>query len=293
MPEFNASQAPEEGRADFPKLELQKDEIARINMISVKGWVVTVRHFVTGIGYVHCHAVDKIKLEKPEDLLPELLKIQDEGGRPDDCMLCKMVDEGNERVKAPRRQFAARVLRYKTDLKGNMSSKNINYWLEIWLFDNKKYRDIQNILKEWGGEKKTGIGNHDIMLTCNEATYQNMTIQPLKSAAWRTDVDGVTEFIKKEFGTHNLSDCLGQTIEEDALRRRFAQAQRKTQPDSPPDFPFEEKADSPPIEPVPASTEGEDMFDLGESSPKGEIPEVADKEEADDSSFLDDLLNEK
>lgn len=292
MPEFNASTAPEEGRADFPKLELQKDEVARINMLTVKGWMVTVRHYVEGVGYVHCHAVDKIKLEKPEDLLPELLKIQDEGGRPDDCMLCKMVDEGNEKVKAPRRQFAARIIRYKTDLKGNISAKNLNYWLEIWLFDNKKYRDIQNILKEWGGDNRTGIGNHDIQLTCNEATYQNMTIQPLKGAAWKSDVKGVEDYVKKEFYKYNLSECLGQKIEEDALRRRFAQIQRKTQPAESPDFPFEEKKGAP-LEPVPEATEGEDVFDLGGSSDEGKIPPVEEPgSDEEGGSFLDDLLKD-
>lgn len=291
MPEFDASQAPEEGRADFPKLELQKDEIARINMLTVKGWAVTVRHFVEGVGYVHCHAMSKLDSKDPNVLLVELLKIQDEGGRPDDCLMCRMVDEGNEKVKAPRRQFAARVLRYKTDLRGNISERNLNYWLEIWLFDNKKYREIQQILREWGGEKKKDIGNHDIALSCTEANYQNMTIQPLKGAAWKTDAVGVEKYVKEEYPKYNLLDCLGQSIDEDALRRRFAQAQRKTEPAAPPDFPFDSPS-TPSSEPVPEASSEEDVFDFEKASPEGKIPEVEDSGE-DGSSFLDELLSKK
>ena len=290
--QFNANEAPEEGKADFPKFDLVKDEVARVNLLSIKGWTCTVRHWVKGIGYVHCHASEK--LEPNTELLTNMLKIQDEGGRPEDCLMCKLAAEGNTKIGPPRRQFAARILRYKTDQVGNLPrGGDLSFWLEIWLFDNRKYRTLQGILKEWGGEDRANISEHDIAITCTDQQYQNMTLQPLKNAIWKTKEKDVVEYFKEEVLKYDLGNCLGQTIEIEALKRRFAQIERRAQTESAPDFPYGKPA----VDPVGASTaaavsDGPNPFDLAEGETKGDIPKVDSPSEPESSggNLLDDLL---
>lgn len=283
--EFDASKAPKEGRAEFPKFELQNEEVARINLLTTKGWAVTVRHWVEGVGYVHCHAVEKAKD------LEDLLKIQDEGGRPSDCILCRMLDAGSDRVKLPKRHFAVKILRYKSDLQGRVDTKHLNYFMEIWLFDNRKYRTLHEILEEWGGKSKANIKEHDLGVKCTDAQYQNMTIQPLKTALWKPHSEAVQVYFKAEYTKYDLQECLGSFLDEEAIKRRFAQMERRTQTDTPPaladDIPF---GDTPAeLTPFTSSAESEDIFGT-ETEEKGEIPAVEESEEGGD--FLGELLSD-
>jgi len=291
--QFNANDAPTEGRAEFPKFELAKDEVARVNLLSIKGWVVTVRHWVKGVGYVHCHASEK--LEPNTELLTNMLKIQEEGGRPEDCLMCKLHIDGNDRIGAPKRQFAARILRYKTDPAGGLPrSGDVSFWLEIWLFDGRKYRVIQKIMAEWGGDDMVDISKHDIAITCTDQQYQNMTLQPLKNAVWATKQKEVLEYFKEEVLKYDLATCLGQTIDEESLQRRFAQIERRTQVDKPPDFPYEKPDADPTGAEATATATGPSPFDLADGAEKGEIPAVdkpePQSEPASGGSLLDDLL---
>ena len=291
---FNVNEAPEEGKPDFPKFELQRDEVARVNLLSTQGWEVIVRHWVTGIGYVRCHAMDNATSTL------DLLKIQEEGGRPEECLMCRMAADGNENVRLPRRQFAARILRYKTDLQGRNDSSALQYWMEIWLFDNRKYRNIRDILAEWGQDGK--IRDHDLAITCTDEKWQNMTIQPLRNALWMDDKDNVAAYFKDQIEKYDLGECLAQVIEPEALERRFAHIQRRTRVEEPPNLGSDvlpTLGTSP--EPLGAakSDAGEsDPFDLGGGG--GELPKVEEEKPADPQTettgggdFLDDLLSGK
>jgi hypothetical protein len=287
---FNANEAPEEGRAEFPKFELAKDEVARINLLSIKGWTTTVRHWVSRMGYVHCHASENLK--PGEDLLTEMLKIEEEGGRPEECLMCKLSVEGNTNVGAPLRRFAARVLRYKTDTKGEVPrSGDLAFWLEIWLFDNRKYRKLNQIMREWGGDELIGISQHDISITCDDQKYQNMTFQPMKNALWKAKEKEVIAYFKEEAVKYDLGVCLGNVIEPTALERRFAQIERRAKTEDPVDFPYGGKPDSEPVGGESVSEAASDPFDLADKSPDGKIPEVEPSEEsADGATLLDELL---
>lgn len=288
---FNMDEVPDEGRADFPKFELSMDEIARANLLSIKGWEVSLRHFVKGIGYVHCHAAKNAKDTK------ELLKIQQEAGRPDECLMCKISATGTDRVSAPQRRFATRILRYKTNLNGEVSGGNLSYWLEIWILDNRKFKDLQKIVSEWGGKGGEDIRNHDILISCTNQQYQNMTLQTMQKALWVADKEEVIKYFKEEAVKYNLSECLGEVMEQDALERRFAQIERRTQKtDAPVDFPYGELAKEPVGEASEAKavTTGDDPFDIGSSG--GELPAVEEKKPespepvSEGESILDDLL---
>jgi hypothetical protein len=289
---FNAANAPAEGGIDFPKLTLKKDEKARICIPSTKGWEVTVRHFVQGVGYVHCHALQSENVKTPADLY----KIQEDMGRPDECIMCAMSVKAGERVGAPQRRFAIRVLRYKTDYDGKLSPGGLKYWLEIWIIDNRKFRELRNILEEWGGKAKDKINQHDLGMHCEDQKYQTMTVTVKKEAAWMQDKDGVKTYLQQEAAKFDLMECLGATMDKDALHRRFAIAERRTSREAPVGLDEEDvvPGEESKAEKTEASVSSEeDIFEFKEEKEKegkkgGEVPPVEEKKE-EVKDFLDDI----
>ncbi len=295
---FNVAEAPAEGGVEFPKLELKKEEKARICIPTTKGWEASVRHFVRGIGYVHCHALLKAEIKSPADLY----KIEEEAGRPDDCIMCTTSLKDSERVTRPVRRFAIRVLRYKTDFDGKLSPGGLKYWLEIWIIDNRKYRELRGILDEWGGKNKDQINKHDLALVCEDPKYQNMTLTVKKEAAWTQDREGVKAYLTEEVKKYDLMECLGATMDKEALNRRFAIYERRTTKEEPVALEEEdvlgkgvEKSEKVTEAEEPAVVkEGEDIFDFESKEKKGEdkgkIPPVEEpKAKGEEKDFLDDL----
>lgn len=290
---FDASNAPDEGGADFPKLELKTNESARVNLLGTKGWAVTVRHWVDKVGYVHCHAMTD------EMTLTDLLKLEKDGGNPDTCLLCKMSAEGVEAVNSPQRRIAIRVLRYKTDLKGKLTAGALSFWMEIWIVSNQKYKDILNVLREWGGEKRNLIHNHDLLLSCEDEKYQKTTITPMKKALWKEHADDVKAYMKEEMPKYKLSECLGEYIEEEALKRRFARLSRRTQVAEPASTDVDEI-----LEHATEAGSGVDFLgdiedDKEEATPASadektpDVPAATTEKEDEEGDFLSDLLDEK
>jgi hypothetical protein len=192
------------------------------------------------------------------------------------------------------------VLRYKTDLKGQVTAGALGFWMEIWIIGNRKYREILNLLKEWGGEKRTLIANHDLLVSCEVQQYQQFTMTPMKKALWKTIGDDVKAYMMEEMPKYKLSECLGETIEEDALKRRFARLARRTETAEVATTDFDEV--------LPGSEAGSggggflDELTDDEEGTKAEVKEEAKvpdvpaavtKEEVDDGNFLDDLLEDE
>lgn len=279
---FNVDDAPGEGRVEFPKVDLQKDETARACILSRKGWEVTVRHWVKGLGYVHCLALAKAKD------VADLLKIEEEVGRPDQCVLCKQVQKGNSNVGAPLRRFAIYVLRYKTEFSGRFVGGGLKYWLEVWLIDNRKYRTLRKIMEEWGD-----LAKRDLAITCTDQQYQNMTIQPLKKAAWMSAKDEVKEYLRKELPKINLMTCLGTSMSAESLERRFLIMGRKDTTEKPVGLAELDELNKE-VEGGAAATSEKDVFDFeakeeSDKVPSVEKPKVGEEEEAD---FITDLLKD-
>jgi len=280
---FNGGEAPVETKGgQFPKLELQNGEVARINILTTSDWEATIRHFVQNVGYVHCHAISKAKT------VQDLLKIEDEGGDPDLCPLCRMMAGGNSRIKLPQRRFAMRVLRYKTDLNGKPSPGGLKYWLEIWILDNRKYWRLQEVVKEWGDDKGR-LAGHDLTLTCEDEKYQNLSIGVKRDALWTSAAKEVKAFYKEEAPKYKLADCLGQTMSEEALERRFSTLERREQMRGGAELPPREEAEEE-IGRAQADV-STDIFEEEEGfkgKEDSEVPNVDDNEE-DELSFLDDI----
>lgn len=260
----------------FPKVDLKKDEVARVCVVSPY-FEATVRHWVNRMGYIHCHA----KAESFADLA----KIEKDAGRPDECVMCQLANnpDTSEFVRLPTRHFATYVLRYHTDVRGNLLHDQMAYHLEVWLMGNKKYRELISMQKEWGG-----LQIHDLEVTCIEAKYQNFDIALKKDAHWIQQKEQVKEYLKVETAKYPLYDCLGEVVDKETLRRRFDSVRRRAFPDEQTDLSAGIVADAK----ITSQSSGDDPFaSVGEPIPSvvsEKEKEVANEPEK--SGTLDDLI---
>lgn len=260
----------------FPKVDLKKDEVARVCVVSPY-FEATVRHWVNRMGYIHCHA-------KAESFA-ELAKIEKDAGRPDECIMCQLANnpDTSELVRLPTRHFATYVLRYHTDVRGNLLHDQLAYHLEVWLIGNKKYRELISMQKEWGG-----LQIHDLELTCIDTKYQNFDVSLKKDAHWIQQKEQVKEYLKVETAKYPLYDCLGEVVDKETLRRRFDSVRRRAFPDEQTDLSAGIVADAK----ITSQSSGDDPFaSVGEPIPSvvsEEEKEVANEPEK--SGTLDDLI---
>lgn len=267
----------------FPKLELKKDEVGRVCPLSPK-FEAAITHWVTKLGYVHCFA--------KAETWDELVAIERDGGKPDECVLCEMALRADTKdiVGLPSKRIGTFALRYKTDMRGNLLGGQLSYYLEVWLLGNKKFRELQNLRKEWGN-----LQNHDLEIICTEAKYQNFDITLKKEALWNKDKavkQAVIEYFKIEAAKYDLRNCLGETIDLDTLKRRFEVIRRRVSPEaevglSETDM-FAKKDNAAKEEDVFAKSESE--TNLFPPEKPGEIPEAVTEKEKEESNVLDDLV---
>jgi len=271
------------GRFDFPRVRLKTNEVARLNMFSTKHIEATVRHWVNKFGYVHCLALPKM------ESLAEMVAAEEEGGKPDDCYLCKVALDGHDAIGVPNCRFATRVLRYKTDMTGRVIGE-LSYWMEIWIFDGYKFRDVKKKQDEWGS-----LANHDLTLTCDNEKFQNVTINVQKQALWKQDRDKVKEHLGEEAKKYDLMKCLGRVVPEDALRRRFALQERRTEEETPVDLEEDVLTSEEPVGEKAAQAEvgSEEVFETdAKGKGDGELPAIEAAEES-ETDFLDEVLKEE
>jgi len=270
----------------FPKLELKKDEVGRVCPLSPK-FEATITHWVTKLGYVHCFA--------KADTWEQLVAIERDGGKPDECLLCEMAlrADTKEIVQLPNKRMATYALRYKTDMRGNLLGGQLSYYLEIWLLGNKKFRELQNLRKEWGN-----LQNHDLEIICTEAKYQNFDITLKKEALWNKDKvvkQAVIEYFKAEAVKYDLRKCLGDEIDIDTLKRRFEVIRRRMSPEaevglSEQDM-FSKETTKKEEEDVFAKAETEgNIFPAEEGEKVPEATTKEEKKETEESSVLDSLV---
>lgn len=270
----------------FPKLELKKDEAARVCPLSPK-FEVAITHWVTKLGYVHCFA--------KADTWEQLVSIERDGGKPEECLLCSMAlrNDTKDIVGLPNKRMATHALRYKTDMRGNLLGGQFSYYLEVWLLGNKKFRELQNLRKEWGN-----LQNHDLELICTEAKYQNFDITLKKEALWNKDKavkEAVINYFKEEAAKYELRKCLGEEIDMETLKRRFEVIRRRMSPETEVGLSNEDmfsKETEVVKEEVDVFAKAETDKNLFPSDEKGKIPEAVSKEEKEnaDSSVLDSLV---
>ena len=81
----------------------------------------------------------------------------------------------------PKIKFGTIVIRYETDMYGNVLSAN--YQLYGYTFSTDKWPTYKNLHKEWG------LDSHDVQLTCREDAFQKIDISPLKNCLYAANPD--------------------------------------------------------------------------------------------------------
>lgn len=289
--DFNDDDVKDSG-LKYPKLDLKKDEVARVCVITPY-FDVTVRHWVNRVGYVHCHGVQEAKQ------FSDLVTLEQEGGNPESCIMCSMAlrADTKDMVGLPLRHAATYVLRYHTDTRGNLLHGQLGYHLEVWMLANKKFSEVHKLQTEW--KDKGGLQYHDLELTCIDSKYKNLDMSLKTEALWakadKEEQKKIIAYVRDEVEKYPLMTCLGDNIPKDVLMRRFEIIRRKNYPDDEVDLAAtvvgSEKLGE---DIIPQTVPQEDPFKLTDSG--GEIPSAVTPEEekaaqkVEGSSTLDDLI---
>lgn len=215
---------------DFPKLKLEKDEVARVLLIEPEPaaeYVYTLRAPVLEDGVPVYEERESRKGEKYTTLkmrfvsrpiaLGDFNKLQDGDLDAKNDILGAYATKYPDRLQAPQRRFATNIIRYKTAKKGsNEIQRPFSVDLLVWSFTDKVFSKLVDFTREWGGEEQN-LRNHDLILgPCTNPLYQQFDISVASKAAWREDPEYQKLVVEtyKNNRIDDLSVACGQKKEE-------------------------------------------------------------------------------
>jgi len=151
---------------DFENYKGVKGRTDRIGILFPEMIAAARTHFVPDGGYVLCQS--EFKEVGGNDVIVRM------------APCC-------EKLREPRKRFAAMIIQYRTDKDGNLL-KPLSYDLKVWTFGPDKYIELRSLNAEFP------LAAHDLRLTCTDDNFQKLTIQTC-----RESVVGVEAF-QREFG---------------------------------------------------------------------------------------------
>jgi len=226
----------------FPKLKLEKDEVARIVLLEnpVMEFVHTLK--APQISNGKAQFEEKARKDGTKystntlDFVSRFVCIGDEAilmdkaSDPRNCPACALA-AGTDYTAAPQRRFAMHVIKYGTE--NGTSKVRVPYSVDsvVWAFTDKVFNKISDFREEHGA-----LDKHDLILKCENKDFQNYDISISGKAVWRENADDAkrtVETLKNNRAT-DLSFFCGskkerQWIEEDVKKVRDAWAQAKGQ----------------------------------------------------------------
>lgn len=178
--------------ADYPKLKLGKDEMARILCIEkepIFAYVHTLRAPTVINGKPKKVMQERRNGEEVEvykyDFIGRPLCLGDEGVLADqgidtkNCPICAMARE-SEMAYAPDRRFAMHVIKYATKPGSAEISVPFSCQLVVWSFPDSIFNKLVDIANEWGS-----LREHDLRLgPCINESFQKFEISVAREAAW-------------------------------------------------------------------------------------------------------------
>lgn len=189
---------------DMPRFTMKKDEKARIVLIEPQA-EMDITHFVREYGYVVCLGDYEVVMETGEDA--------------ERCPFCRVATPGGDApVTQARRRFATHIIRYATDVKGNLR-KPLAWDVLAWIFADDKFGTLvrrAEALKEVAGVKGD-LRRRDLFITCEEEKFQKLDIQTANEALWLQDKEtknAVAASYKAE-KAQDLHILLGREISEE------------------------------------------------------------------------------
>ena len=171
---------------DFPRFRLnKKDEKARIMIIDPEPTCV-FRHWVlTGLRDPDSQGVVKGKYTYTLCLSPVEVLLKDEPDK-DACPLCANGEDSREDVAISAAKFnaATHIIRYMTTPQGTLSvmpGQPPGFQLELWVFGRQTFNQLIDLKEQYGND---AFRQHDLLCTCETASFQKMSILPLPQAVW-------------------------------------------------------------------------------------------------------------
>jgi hypothetical protein len=212
------------GQETFPKLRLDQEESARVNIYEAPtyGYVHNIRAPKLINGQPQFKTV-KTKDGEREEMdfdfignpicLGDLNVLGDRGMDPKNCPACKAAQEDPDMFAPPKRRFAMHVFQYTTN-GTSKPTKNFQGSVKVWAFTDQKYAEIVDLAEEApGGE----IGNIDIILgPCENKLFQKYKM--ISSTQVKKDESEASQKAFEEITSENqakdLENFLGRPVKK-------------------------------------------------------------------------------
>lgn len=207
----------------FPKLRLEKDEVARILAFEVPE-----------VAFVHNLRSPKIENSKPvykkndkgaSELdftflsnplcLGDPEVIRERGGDVKNCPVCAMAKVNPDMVSNPQRKMAMHVFQYKTN-KGKTPVDPFSGSVVVWVFSDKVLNQLIEINDEWDGN----LAEVDLILDCKSAMFQQHDINASPTAFWKKN-DKNKQVVKETIEAQKCQDLeavIGRRMKADFIQ---------------------------------------------------------------------------
>lgn len=176
----------------FPKLKLEKDEMARIvciEKVPESQWVHTLRAPKIVNGKPKIVVKERKNGEKYEDYDMDFIGrpiclgdegvLEDRGVDPQNCPACALALSGDMGDR-PQRRFAMHVLKYATKPGKTDLLPQFNVQLLVWAFTERVFDKLTSFTQEWGS-----LLQHDLLLgPCTNPVFQQYDINIAGKAEW-------------------------------------------------------------------------------------------------------------
>lgn len=205
---------------DFPKLQLDKGERARICVIDPAPemeYVHTLRKIVTENGKPIITTEDffgKTKDVPKMDFVGQRICLGDpdvlaKSGVDPDCPACKASLE-NGAVDAPKRRYAIQIVRYKTKPGSFNVSKPFQLELLAWVVSDNRFNQLIDVKEEHGNLSATDLN----LGPCENKTFQKFEISVGAQCAWRAteETKAYSAEVIKENKSDDLTALLGRKV---------------------------------------------------------------------------------
>jgi hypothetical protein len=211
--------------ANYPRLMLEKDERARINVIEVDPLMEFV-HTLRAPRVEHGEPVYQDGRDGKEEMVFDFIgrhiclgdfdTLTEKGLDPANCPACAAAKD-SDAVRSPERRFGVHIIKYATQPGSFSIIEPFSFQMMVWVFGDNIFDKLVDIQKEWGS-----LQQHDLNLgPCTVKQFQKFEIQPASQAEWIKD-QGRIETVKQTFTNSQCKDLAGMIGRK--VDRRFFEA---------------------------------------------------------------------
>lgn len=221
------------GQDNFPKLKLDQDESARIAIFEEPE--VEFVHNLRTPKIVNGEVQYKVAQDGARQMdfafvsnpicLGDFNVLQERGIDPNNCPLCKAVQEAPDMFQAPKRRFAMHVFQYTTN-GTSKPTKAFQGSVKIWAFTDQKFNEIADLRDEVESGKLTDI---DVILgPCENKLFQKYKIIASPMVKWKESEATRASFqeIIEENRAKDIRNFIGRVMRKDWMPDEVAKVKK-------------------------------------------------------------------